>query len=76
MKANPDKSGEPEETTYAFLEDTSWSEETNLFIEYVQKGLQIESGNFEEAEKTLDLVYQIYNSDKDWNKKYFIEKDL
>jgi predicted dehydrogenase len=75
-KANPEKLGEPEETTYAFLEDTSWSEETNLFIDCVQKKIQIESGNFEEARKTLELVYQIYNSDKDWNKKYFIEKDL
>ena len=75
-KANPEKLGEPEETTYAFLEDTSWSEETNLFIDSVRKGIQIESGNFEEARKTLELVYQIYNSDEDWNKKYLIEKDL
>jgi len=75
-KANPEKLGEPEEITYAFLEDTSWSEETNLFIDSVQKGIQIESGNFEEARKTLDLVYQIYNSDENWNKKYLIEKDL
>jgi hypothetical protein len=75
-KANPEKLGEPEETTYAFLEDTSWSEETNLFIDCVRKRIKIESGNFEEARKTLELVYQIYNSDKDWNKKYFIEKDL
>jgi hypothetical protein len=42
----------------------------------VQKGIQIESGDFEEARKTLELVYRIYNSDKDWSKKYFIEKDL
>jgi predicted dehydrogenase len=75
-KANPEKSGEPEETTYAFLEDTSWSEETNMFIESVQNGIQIESGNLEEARKTLDLVYRIYKSDGDWNKKFFIEKDF
>jgi predicted dehydrogenase len=75
-KANPEKLGEPEETTYAFLDDTSWAEETNLFIENVQKGIRIESGNFEEARKTLELVYQIYSSDKDWNQEYFIEKDL
>jgi predicted dehydrogenase len=75
-KANPEKLGEPEETTYAFPEDTSWSEETNLFIDCVQKGINIESGSFEEARKTLDLVYHIYSSDKDWSKKYVIEKDL
>lgn len=75
-KANPEKLGEPEETTYSFYEDTSWLEETNLFLDSVQKGIKIESGNFEEARKTLELVYQIYKLDQEWNKKYFIDKVL
>ena len=75
-KANPEKLGEPEESTYAFLDDTSWSEETNLFINCVQNNLEIQSGNFDEARKTLNLVYKIYSSDLDWNNKYEIEKDL
>ena len=75
-KVNPDKIGEPEETTYSFLEDTSWSEETLLFIDTVASGKEIESGDYEEARKTLALVYKIYGSDETWNKKYEIQKDL
>jgi predicted dehydrogenase len=75
-RANPDKLGDPEESTYAFLEDTSWSEETNLFIKCVQNNLEIHSGSFEEARKTLNLVYRIYSSDSEWNKNYEIMKDF
>ena len=74
-RVNPDKIGEPEEITYSFLEDTSWSEETLLFIDTVENGKDIESGNYEEARRTLALVYKIYGSDEKWNKKYKIEKD-
>jgi len=63
-----------EDNAYAFLDDTSWSEETNLFINCVQNNLEIQSGNFDEARKTLNLVYKIYSSDLDWNEKYEIEK--
>jgi predicted dehydrogenase len=75
-KANPDKLGDPEETTHAFLDDTSWMEETKSFIDSVHADTDIESGNIEEARKTLKLVYEIYKSDPVWNAKYNVKEDF
>ena len=74
-KANFDKIGEPEEITLTFMEDTSWFEETNLFISKILNNQDIDSGNSQEALETLELVHNIYKSDPIWNEKFSINKD-
>jgi predicted dehydrogenase len=74
-KANFDKIGEPEEVLLTFMEDTSWSEETNLFIHKILNNQNIDSGNSHEALETLELVYKIYKSDPIWDEKFSINKD-
>jgi predicted dehydrogenase len=75
-KSNHEKIGEPEEITYSFPVDTSWEEETNLFISKIINDEKVETGNYSEALSTLELVYKIYQSDTKWNKKFDIQAEI
>ena len=69
--ADPDNdNGDPQETSKSFNKDTSWQREINEFINNIKNNLTIENGSSIEAFKTMKLVFDIYNADQNWLKKF------
>lgn len=74
-KANPKNDrGNPHQKTKFYRKDNSWTEEIKYFFEAIRNNSKIKQGNFNEAQKTLNLVFKIYFMDKNWRKKYQIRK--
>ncbi|MBW2333493.1 MAG: Gfo/Idh/MocA family oxidoreductase [Deltaproteobacteria bacterium] len=65
--------GTTKEETITYLEDNSWGEEVNEFADAIDNGTSIQSGNSMDALKTMELVYKIYCSDREWRDTYQIE---
>lgn len=55
--------GKPQEETVFFDEDPSWELEIADFIDSVQNGKSVESGNSEDALAVMKLVFKIYADD-------------
>jgi predicted dehydrogenase len=71
--ADPDNDmGDPREQTNKYNHDFSWQNEIDNFIEAIIFNKPIESGSSDDALKTMELVYKIYQSDLEWAKKYNI----
>ena len=73
--AGENDGGDPREQITRYNTDHSWSDEINQFVNTIEHDLPIASGSSEEALKTMELVYKIYQSDTDWSEKY-IEKEV
>ena len=56
-KANPKNDrGNPPQKTKFYRKDNSWTEEIKYFFEAIRNNSKIKQGNFNEAQKTLNLV--------------------
>jgi predicted dehydrogenase len=62
--------GDPTELTFKYSDDQSWADEVEMFINEC-KGAKINAfTNSQDALQTMELVYDIYNSDLEWKSKY------
>jgi predicted dehydrogenase len=60
--------GNPRETVTYFDKDRSWERETDEFAECIKNNKRVIVGSSEDAIKTMELVYKIYNADAKWGK--------
>ena len=73
--SDPDNDhGDPEEITTHYNKDPSWEREISVFSDAIKNNKKIKNGGSLDALKTMELVYKIYTSDKDWNKKYMQDR--
>ncbi len=63
--------GNPQETIDTFEEDISWDQEMACFTSAVKNSDNIENGSVEEAMKIMELIEKIYQSDPEWQAKYY-----
>jgi len=71
--ANPDNDeGNPREQMTRYNRDPSWEQEIACFADAINKGKPIGNGTSQDALHTMNLVYEIYKSDKQWQKRYNI----
>lgn len=70
---DPRSSGNPKIQTTNYLNDHSWRDEINEFLENILKDEPVTTGSSEDAYKTMQLVYRIYFEDQIWREKYGIE---
>ena len=61
-----DDRGNPQEETIRYNHDPSWADEINEFANAILKDMQINSGTYLEAQKTMQLVYAVYCADSSW----------
>lgn len=65
-----DEMGDPKEQTTRFNNDPSWEAEVTEFANAVTQGTAIENGTANDALKTMELVYAIYQADPQWAGKW------
>ena len=63
-----------EAMTFKALENKTWRDEHDVFVDAIINNTKIESGSSSDALETMKLVYSIYFEDEDWRAKYNIEK--
>jgi len=61
--------GSLESRTMRFLEDNSWKDEIDEFAEAIVSDKPIKHGTSNDALKTMQLVYMIYDADQEWTIK-------
>jgi len=64
--------GDPIEKTTHYDEDNSWRDEIYDFTDSIINDKKIEFGSSSEAKKTMELVYKIYEADKEWCSRFNI----
>lgn len=64
--ANKDNMGDPFENLIRYNQDNSWKHEIDEFTNCIIRNENVIHGSFDDAFKTMDLVYRIYNSDPNW----------
>ncbi len=64
--------GSDREETITYLEDNSWRDEINEFVDCIVNSRPIKSGTIEEALAAMKLVFRIYWADTIWRKKWKI----
>ena len=62
--------GTDREEVMTFLNDNSWCDEINDFADAIVKRQPVDFGGVEDAYKTMKLVYDIYQSDPEWKKRF------
>ncbi len=67
-----DDRGDPREVTTAYSVDTSWADEIEEFAASVLNDVPVLNGSSEEALKTMQHVYRIYQADPSWRDKWQI----
>lgn len=65
-----DDMGDPRETMTRYNEDPSWVDEIGGFADTILSGEPVTDGSSLEAWKTMELVYQIYCSDPQWQTQF------
>jgi len=74
ISSNPDvDKGIPEELTFKYNDDISWSLEIDEFLNSVKSNKKILHGNIDEAILTMRLIEKIYTSDPKWKKLFYME---
>jgi predicted dehydrogenase len=74
IKADPDNDrGDPWEQTIRYNKDPSWDNEMQVFTKCITQNLNINFGSSFDALKTMELVNNIYKSDKKWSNKFNIK---
>lgn len=63
-----DNAGNPREQTTTYIKDNSWKLEIEEFADAVINDRPIAEGKSIDALKSMELVFNIYNSDEDWKK--------
>ncbi len=67
IQADPDNDGgDPHEQTTRYNRDPSWDSEIAAFAEYIRTDSPVQSGNSDDALRTMKLVYKIYYADAGW----------
>ena len=61
--------GSQSESTVHFLNDNSWEDEINEFVNIIIDDTDVVNGNSNDALKVMEMVYNIYSADKNWFKK-------
>ena len=73
VRADPDNDrGDPREQVTRYNRDPSWDEEISTFIACIRNGTLVESGNSQDALRTMQLVFRIYYADPTWRQAYDI----
>ena len=52
--------------TIQYLEDTSWKDEIDEFADLIINDKPVDQGNSYDALKVMELIYKIYDADKNW----------
>jgi len=71
--ASGESAGDPREQTTRYNSDPSWASEINEFADAVQNDKPIVNGSSLDALRTMQLVYRIYCSDKDWRDRWQLD---
>ena len=73
VQADPDNDqGDPREQITRYNHDSSWDDEIGAFADCILNNRAVESGNSEDALRTMQLVFRIYHADPIWRKTYGI----
>jgi predicted dehydrogenase len=73
VEADPDSdAGDPREKMIRYNRDPSWDSEIAEFADCILSDRPIESGNSDDALRTMQLVFQIYFADPAWRDTYHI----
>ena len=73
VRADPDNDqGDPREQLTRYNRDPSWDEEIGAFAACIRAGTSVQSGNSNDAFRTMQLVFRIYFADSAWRKAYDI----
>lgn len=73
VHADPDTDfGDPREQITRYNRDPSWDEEIAAFAACIRNGTPVQSGNAEDALRTMQLVFRIYHADARWREMYDI----
>lgn len=75
-KRDESDTGALSQKTIKYLEDNSWRDEINEFVDAIVDGGIIQSGTSSEALATMKLVYMIYWADPLWRDAYHINCPL
>ena len=68
--------GDPKEQTTRYNADPSWRDEIYEFADAVINNKSVSNGSSDDALRTMQLVYQIYCGDQDWQKKYNLSSSI
>ena len=73
VRADPDNDqGDPREQITRYNRDHSWDEEISAFAASIRNDTPVESGNSQDALRTMQLVFRIYYADPIWRNAYGI----
>ncbi len=61
--------GVPRENTTQYHEDPSWADEIAEFADCIVSDESVRNGSSEDALRTMELVYRIYDADPEWREK-------
>jgi predicted dehydrogenase len=71
VRADPDRdAGDPKEQTTRYNRDASWDEEISAFTDCILHDQRVQSGNSDDALRTMRLVFKIYYADRRWRDTY------
>ena len=65
--------GDPYEETLKYNVDHSWEKEVEDFVDSIVTNRPITNGSATEAYKTMKIVFDIYQADKEWASKFNIK---
>ena len=61
------------EITNSYLDDNSWRDEINDFVDLIIQNKSIDKGSSSEALKVMEMIYQIYCADQEWKNVFNIQ---
>lgn len=65
--------GNPKEQTTSYVDDNSWRDEINEFVDAIVNNKEIGNGNSADALRSMKTVYRIYDADEEWKRFSKIE---
>ena len=75
VQANPLKdNGNPKEKIIKYVNDPSWKKEIQNFADILFKKKTVVPSSSRDAVNCMKVIYDIYSGDKNWKKKFNIEK--
>lgn len=72
-RRNESDTGTTQENTITYLEDNSWVNEINEFVDAIVNDGKILFGSSKDALATMELVYKIYWEDSEWRNLFNIK---
>ena len=65
-KSKDNSSGTQDENLYTFLNDNSWKDEIDEFVDCILNDKPIINGTINDALKVMEMIFKVYKSDKTW----------